>query len=400
MKTKWARLLAAAAVFFLFWLDSVSAVEKGGGETGEELSPKAIAEKELKELDLGGIRQFWEEIQREYGAFLPESKTGDVTDFIKSAGSFSFKDWGTGLLKYAFQELLINGRLLGSLLLLTIFSMFLQMLQNSFETASVSKIAYAIVFIVLLIIALNSFHIAVSYAEKAVGRMVHFTLAFIPLFLALMASGGAVVSAGFFHPVLLFMANVSGMFVQKIVFPLLFLSVLLNVVSTLTEHYKATQLAGLLRNWSIGLLGLFMTVFLGVISVQGGAAAVADGVAVRTAKFLTGNLIPVFGRMLTDAADTVIAASLLLKNMIGVAGVVMLLFSVLFPSVKILLIAFFYKLAASIMQPLGGGPIIGCLDIISKSVLYIFAALGIVSMMFFLSLTIIIIAGNMQVMIR
>jgi Stage III sporulation protein AE (spore_III_AE). len=86
--------------------------------------------------------------------------------------------------------------------------------------------------------------------------------------------------------------------------------------------------------------------------------------------------------------------------MIGVAGVVMLLFSVLFPSVKILLIAFFYKLAASIMQPLGGGPIIECLSIISKSVLYIFAALGIVSMMFFLSLTIIIIAGNMQVMIR
>lgn len=56
-----------------------------------------------------------------------------------------------------------------------------------------------------------------------------------------------------------------------------------------------------------------MTVLLGVISLQGTASAVADGVAIRTAKFVTGNFIPVVGRMFTDAADTVLTASLLLK---------------------------------------------------------------------------------------
>ncbi|MCY7703916.1 toxic anion resistance protein, partial [Bacillus altitudinis] len=35
-----------------------------------------------------------------------------------------------------------------------------------------------------------------------------------------------------------------------------------------------------------------------------------------------------------------------------------------------------------------GGPIISCLDVISKSVLYIFAALAVVSLMFFLSITV------------
>lgn len=109
--------------------------------------------------------------------------------------------------------------------------------------------------------------------------------------------------------------NISGTFIQFIVLPFLFLSTLLNIVSTLTDHYKVTQLGNLLRNWSIGLLGLFLTVFLGVISVQGASTAITDGVTIRTAKFITGNFIPVIGRMFTDATDTVISASVLLKTL-------------------------------------------------------------------------------------
>ncbi|SIB79984.1 Stage III sporulation protein AE precursor [Mycobacteroides abscessus subsp. abscessus] len=182
--------------------------------------------------------------------------------------------------------------------------------------------------------------------------------------------------------------------------PLLFLSAVLSIVSVLSENYNVTQLANLLRNWSIGLLGLFVTIFLGVISVQGASAAITDGVTLRTAKFITGNFIPVIGRMFTDATDTVISASVLLKNTVGIAGVAILLIIAAFPAIKILMIAFIYKFAAAVLQPLGGGPVIACLDIISKSVIYVFAALALVSLMFFLSITVIIAAGNLTMMMR
>jgi stage III sporulation protein AE len=230
--------------------------------------------------------------------------------------------------------------------------------------------------------------------------MTNFILALIPLLLALMASSGGLASAAFFHPVIIFLMNTSGLLIQNVVLPLLFLSALLNIVSTLTDQYKVTQLAGLLRNISIGLLASFLTIFLGVISVQGASAAVTDGITIRTAKFITGNFIPVLGRMFTDATDTVISASILLKNTVGVIGVAVLLFIAAFPAIKVLSLAFIYKFAASILQPLGGGPVIACLDIISKSVIYIFAALAIVSLMFFLSLTVIIAAGNLTIMMR
>ncbi|MBS4215718.1 MULTISPECIES: stage III sporulation protein AE [Neobacillus] len=364
------------------------------------LSPQELVDSQLESLDLTELKQFWEDISNKYGGFLPESQKGSLYDFIKGEKEFSLKQWGLGFLKFLFHEFLANGKLLGSLIMLSIFSMFLQSMQNAFEKSNISKVAYSIVYMVLVIIALNSFHIAISYTNEAIGTMISFVLALIPLLLALMAASGGLVSAAFFHPVILFLMNMSGLLMQYVILPLLFLAALLSIVSTMSDQYKVTQLAALLRNWSIGLMGLFFTVFLGVISVQGASTAVTDGITIRTAKFITGNFIPVIGRMFTDATDTVVSASVLLKNSVGIAGVAILLIIVAFPAFKILMISFIYKFAAAILQPLGGGPIITCLDIISKSVIYVFAALGIVSLMFFLSITVIIAAGNLTMMMR
>ncbi|MDF0727335.1 stage III sporulation protein AE [Cytobacillus sp. S13-E01] len=359
-----------------------------------------LVERQLEKLGIEEITQYWEEITTVYGGFLPESQKGSLLEFVRGDKKFSIKEWLLGFLKYLFYELLANGKLLSTLIMLTIFSMFLQTLQNSFEKSAVSKVAYALVYMVLIIIALNSFKVAISYAEEAISTMTNFILALVPLLLALMATSGGLVSAAFFHPIILFLMNTSGLLIQFIVLPLLFLSALLSIVSTLSDHYKVTQLAGLLRNISIGLLGTFLTIFLGVISVQGASAAVSDGITIRTAKFITGNFVPVIGRMFTDATDTVISASVLLKNTVGIVGVAILLLIAAFPALKILTLALIYKIAAALLQPLGGGPVIACLDIISKSVIYIFAALAIVSLMFFLSLTVIIAAGNLTMMVR
>lgn len=391
-------------ILLVFFCYSPSVQAAQGSEptqaNASPLSPQELVDSQLESLDLTELKQFWEDISNKYGGFLPESQKGSLYDFIKGEKEFSFKQWGMGFLKFLFHEFLANGKLLGSLIMLSIFSMFLQTMQNAFEKSNISKVAYAIVYMVLVIIALNSFHIAISYTNEAIGTMISFVLALIPLLLALMAASGGLVSAAFFHPVILFLMNMSGLLMQYVILPLLFLAALLSIVSTMSDQYKVTQLAALLRNWSIGLMGLFLTVFLGVISVQGASTAVTDGITIRTAKFITGNFIPVIGRMFTDATDTVVSASVLLKNSVGIAGVAILLIIVAFPAFKILMISFIYKFAAAILQPLGGGPIITCLDIISKSVIYVFAALGIVSLMFFLSITVIIAAGNLTMMMR
>ncbi|ANC77819.1 stage III sporulation protein AE [Fictibacillus phosphorivorans] len=359
-----------------------------------------MVDQQVSSMQLDEIKQYWDSISKEYGGFLPESQKGTFIEFVKGEKDFSLKGYMLGLLKFMFHELAVHGKLLGTLILLTVFSMLLQSIQNAFDQSAISKVAYGIIYMVLIILALNSFHVAISYATEAIDNMLSFMIALIPLLLALMATVGSIASVAFFHPVILFLVNTSGLLIKNFVLPLLFLSALLSIVSTMSEHHKVTQLAKLLRNISMGALAFFFTVFLGVMSVQGATAAVADGITIKTAKFITGNFIPVVGRMFTDATDTVMSASILLKNSVGIIGALLLLLLAIFPAIKVLILAFIYSMAAALLQPLGGGPIVESLGIIGKSVMFIFAALMTVSIMFFLAITIIIAAGNVTLMVR
>lgn len=386
-------------LFLCFTLMQVHTTAHAQGEEEEPISTQFV-DKQLNTLGLEDIQAYWDEVIREYGGFLPESQKGSFMDFVKGEKQLSLKAYLIGLLKFLFHELLVHGKLLGSLILLTIFSILLQNMQNAFEHKAVSTVAYGIIYMVLIILALNSFHVAIQYTETAIANMMSFLLALIPLLLALMASVGGVASVAFFHPIVLFLVNTGGLLIQKFVLPMLFLSAVLAIVSTISDQYKVTQLSNLIRNIAIGTLGVFFAVFLGVISVQGASTAVADGVTIRAAKFVTGNFIPVVGRMFTDATDTVLSASVLLKNTVGLAGVVILLMICAFPAIKVLSLVLVYNIAAAVIQPLGGGPIIQSLNVISKSILFIFAALAIVSLMFFLAVTIIIASGNITLMVR
>ncbi|KGP91924.1 stage III sporulation protein AE [Pontibacillus chungwhensis BH030062] len=381
-------ILAFSIVLFLS--EPVQAQTSPAEETSPTIDPITFTE----------IQSYWNQVVDEYGGYLPGIRKGSFVEFMENRDSLSVKDWILGLLKYLFYEFLINGKLLGTLIFLTLFCMILQSLQNAFENQTVSKVAYAVVYLVLIVLALNSFHLAVSYAKDAVEMMSSFMIALLPLMLGLMATFGNLLSVSFFHPVIVFLIHTSGLLVSNVVLPLLFLSALLMIVSTINDQYKVTQLAQLLRNTSLGLLGAFLTIFLGVISVQGATSAIQDGVAMKTAKFVTGNFVPVVGRMFTDATDTVLSASLLLKNTVGIVGVLIILALALFPAVKVLAVALIYKLAAAILQPIGGGPVIASMETISKHILFVFAALLVVTFMFFLAIVILVAASNLTMMVR
>jgi stage III sporulation protein AE len=355
----------------------------------------------LDQLQTEQVEDFWKQIAQDYEKYLGGQSSKDIFDWILSGeNNLSLKNVLSGLIRYFFDEVLYNGKLLGSIIILTVFSMILQTLQTAFEQNQVSKVAYAIVFMVVIILAVNSFYVAVDSAKLAIGRMTDFMLSLIPLMMTLMVTMGNVVSVSLFHPLIVFMIYIIGTLIYTVVFPLLFFSAVLSIVSSITDKYKVNHLAGLLRKIGITLLGGLLAVFLGVISIQGATSAVTDGITLRTAKYITGNFVPVVGRTISEAADTVMSASLLVKNTVGLSGVLILLFICAFPALKILSLAFIYNFSAAVMQPLGSSPIIESLNTIGKTLIYIFASLATVGLMFFLSVTILVAAGNISAMIR
>ncbi|RCX23143.1 stage III sporulation protein AE [Fontibacillus phaseoli] len=358
-------------------------------------------QRQAEELPTDQVESYWQSLMKDYGGFFPDGNMPSFMDmlFSKEQG-FSLKSGLTGLMRYMWHEVLYNGHILVTIVLLSVFSMILETLQSAFERNQVSKVAYSICYMVVLVLAINSFHVAITYATGAITGMIDFMMAMVPLLFTLLASMGNVVTVSVTHPLVVFIVHTVGTIVHTIVFPLLFFSAVLHIVSSLSDKYKLTQLANLLRTVGMALLGILLTVFLGVISVKGITGSVADGVTLRTAKYLTGNFVPVVGKVFADATDTVISASLLVKNSIGLVGVIILLFLCAFPAIKILTLALIFNLSAAVMQPLGGSPIVTCLETIGKSMLYVFAALAAVGMMFFLAITIMLTAGNVTMMMR
>lgn len=358
-------------------------------------------EQQTKELPTGQVEEYWDQLMKDYGGFFPEGRTPSLKDMLLPGGEgLSLKGVFSGIASFMWHEVLYNGKLLATIVMLSILSMILENLQTAFEKSTISRVAYTICYMVVLVIAVNSFNVAVGYAREAIDRMIEFMMAMLPLLFALLASMGNIVTVSIAHPLVIFMVHTVGTLISTVVFPLLFFSAILHLVSSLSEKYKLTQLGNLLRGIGMGVLGVLLTVFLGVISVQGITSSVTDGVAIRTAKYVTGNFVPVVGKMFADATDTVISASLLVKNSIGLAGVIIILFLCAFPAIKILILALIYNVAAAVMQPLGDTPIVTCLHTIGKTMLYVFAALAAVSMMFFLAITIILTTANVTVMMR
>jgi stage III sporulation protein AE len=370
-------------------------------KTVQASSPSSeIVNQQIQKLGIDEVQKYWDDVVTKYGGFLPESQKGNFVDFIKGDMHFSIQEWFIAFFKYLFYELVSNGKILGTLIMLVIFSSLLKSLQNAFEKSNVSKIADSVVFLVLVVFALNSFYVASSATREAISLMINFLYALVPILLALIATSGGVISVSFFHPILIFLMQTSSLLVTYFILPLILISTILSIVSIINEELQVTKLANLIRNTAVGVLGIFLTVFLGVLSVQGMTTAVTDGVAVKTAKFVSSNFIPVVGKVFADVTDTVISASLLLKNTVGIVGLVVLLGIIVFPAIKILTVALIFKFSAAVLQPVGSKAIISTIDVIGKSVIYLFVCLSIVSLMFFLSMTLIIAAGNIVVMFR
>ncbi|MGB4503802.1 MAG: stage III sporulation protein AE [Syntrophaceticus sp.] len=304
------------------------------------------------------------------------------------------------LIRYFCREFLTHTSLLGKLIVLGALLALLEHMQSAFEQNTVAKLSHSIGMLALLTVALSSFTIALNTGRAAIGNMVGFMQSLIPILLTLMAAMGSLTTVALMHPVIYMSLNILATLIQNVVFPLIFCAAVLGIISSLSERFQVSRLADLFRDGSVLLTGLFLTIFIGILGIQGVAGAVTDGVGLRTVKFLTGAFVPVVGGILTDAVDAIAGCSLFIKNSMGIIGVLAILFLCALPVVKILSAAVMYRLAAALLQPLGAQELGESLHLLGNYLFLVFGAVAAVGVMFFIALTIIVGLSNLVVMLR
>lgn len=347
-------------------------------------APNQQVNSQLEALDFSKVEKFIQQMDQETNQYLPQLDLIPLLkDFAKGEINFDLTAIFSGLIKFFFKELVANSKLLGTLVILAVICAVLENLQKGFEKGTTGKIASAVSFLVIIILAINSFTIAVNIGRETIGNMIDFINALIPLMLTLLTAMGGVASSKLFHPVMLALLGSVGLLIKNLVFPLIFFAAILNILSHINKEFQVSKLAALFRNGALALQGLFLSVFLGFITIMGIGGSVADGVAIRTAKFATGAFIPIVGGMFTDALEAIFGTSLLLKTALGLVGLVIIFIMCIFPLLKILSLVFIYKLAGALIQPMGEGEIVECLNTMGNALLMVFAAVAVVGLMFF-----------------
>ena len=361
-----------------------------------------LVQRQAQELDLTEIEFFWEALQRECGEYLPDFTWQDILNWFRpgEGQGLSFSEILNGLWRFMWREIYFNFNLLAKLLFLAVIAALLKNLEKAFANDSISTLTQAVVYLALVAIAMQSFAVAVGVGRDSVNDMVELILAVIPLLLALLASLGSFASAALFRPIIIFAVNFFAALTRDVVFPLIFLTTILSIVNYFSPRVTVNKLADLLKNSAVWVMGLCMTIFTGLMSIYGVASTVGDAVSLRTAKFLTSSILPVIGGLISDAVETVAGATLILKSTVHIAGILLLFYLVAFPLIKILVLVFVYKLAAALIQPLGETGLCDALNILGNCLALVFAAVAVVSVIFYFAITVIAGAGNASFMLR
>ncbi|WP_026475868.1 stage III sporulation protein AE [Alkaliphilus transvaalensis] len=370
-------------------------------EDGVILSPENIIMDQINRLDTGELQMIMEGLNKDLGEYLPRIDFRDfIQKLIKGEAVFSFNDLMVGALGFLFREVIANWRLLGQIIVLSSIYAILSNLQNAFENDIVGKLASSVCYLIIVTLTIKSFMIAINIGKDTIDLMVTFMQALLPILLAILLAMGGITSSAFFHPVLLGAIGFVGTVVKTVVLPLIFFSAVLSVVNNFSSKIQISKLAGLLKQGATMLLGFILTAFVGVISIQGITAASVDGVTIRTAKFAVDKFIPIVGGFLSDAMDTVIGASLLLKNAIGAIGLITVFLICLIPMIKILALIVIYKLCAAVIEPIAQSQLVDCLNQMSNALVLLFATVSSIAIMFFITITIIVGTGNITLMMR
>ena len=158
--------------------------------------------------------------------------------------------------------------------------------------------------------------------QAAVDSVNVFTLSFVPVYGVIVASGGSPTAALSYQTTLLTAAELFTQGVRGVVLPIMLVSLALGCVGTVADGFCLSSFSATFYKLVLWGLGLFSTVFSGVLSVQQMVAAAGDSVSSRAMKFSLASFVPVVGGVLSEAYSTVIGCAGLLRSTVGGFGLV------------------------------------------------------------------------------
>ncbi len=278
----------------------------------------------------------------------------EIVKDIMSGKGIDFSGILRSLAAGAARGFLVSGPLFGKIMLIGVSVACLEILSETISPSGSNRIALWACHISLVILAVWSFNDVLRIAKDATEAVRTAFFSFIPALTTLSVVSAAPVTASILHPLVFGVGTAVSIFVLDVAFPMIYTSIALDLAGNLGGGERVSGVAGMLRQLAFLGIGTSMACFVGIVMGQRAATGLADGMAYRTAKYVSSTFIPVAGKAIGDTMDMFFVSTYGLRSAMGLAGAVTVVAVVFTPLLRVLGCLFVWKVSAAVLGPIAG----------------------------------------------
>ena len=262
------------------------------------------------------------------------------------------------------------------------------------NTSGVENTTNFIFLSVAILVVLISFKGILGTTNKTLNSILTQMQIVFPILITLLGTIGSVSSISIYNPLVAILSTLVSIVFDKFLYPLFIIIFVLTILGNLTDTIKFDKLNGFLMStfkWSIGII---FTLFTGFLSIQGITAGKFDSVSIKATKFAMKSYIPIIGSYVSDGMDFFVLGATLVKNSIGLVGVLILIISILSPIIMIIVYKLALQLSSGILQITGNSKICKFLGDCNKILILPIVLIIGVSFMYIITISLIMCTAN------
>lgn len=163
-----------------------------------------------------------------------------------------------------------------SILAIILIHTILKSISESLENDNIAKLVYYVQYILIITIIMTNFSEIIKMVQNTCTNLIAFMNTLVPLLITLMMYTGSIATSSVVEPIILFMINFIGNIIQNILIPLVLVFTSIVVISKISDQVQIDKLSKFLNSSIVWFLGIILTIFVGVVSLEGTMSSSVD----------------------------------------------------------------------------------------------------------------------------
>ena len=293
------------------------------------------------------------------------SFTDTVKKLITGEIPFHFEDILPFLFSLFFSEMNQMRKTALQILIIVLSSAVFSNFVRMFENSQIADISFYAVYLLISTMLVRCFSTMNQLVSNTCDSVSAFMKVLLPSYLITVVLSSGTVSALGFYEITVLAMNLLQLFIIKIILPSINFYLILLILNQLSmEEYlsRFAELAETVIGWTIqSILGIV----LGLQAVQCLIAPAVDSLKNSSLHQLAKS-VPGVGSALDAAAETVAGSAVVIKNAVGVAGILALLVICLTPILKLSACILIFRILCAVIQPFSDRRMVDGIDSISR----------------------------------